>query len=142
MEAGAARVHAEAAGGAASTLEVRVAGEPRPGGPPQVGPHVHAVGPVGGGGGVHHLDEDDGVDLHHDVVLGDHLLARHVEHLLHHVHLAPDAVEDGRVEVQAGARDRGEAAAAGRHRAAGFPWASTAATTLQVYSDAMRWVAK
>src|SRR3546814_8093462 len=43
------------------------------------------------------------------VVLGDDLLAGDVEHLLHHVHLAPDAIEEGGVEVEAGAGDDGEA---------------------------------
>ena len=59
---------------------------------------------------VEHLEEDDSIDADHGVVLGDDLLPRNVEHLLHHVHPAADAVEEGREEVQPGPRDRGEAA--------------------------------
>ena len=65
---------------------------------------------VGGLGRVEHLEEDDAVDRDHGIVLGDDLLAGDVEHLLHHVHLAADAVEEGGVEVEAGAGDSGEAA--------------------------------
>src|SRR3546814_14843517 len=39
-------------------------------------------------------------DLDHRIVLGDDLLPWNVEHLLHHVHLAPDAVEDRHDEVE------------------------------------------
>src|SRR3546814_4380353 len=49
---------------------------------------------------VQHLEEHDAVDLHHRVVLGDHVPARHLEHLLHHVDLAPDAVHDRDQEMQ------------------------------------------
>ena len=51
---------------------------------------------VGGLGGVEHLEEDHAVDRDHRIVLGDDLLARNVEHLLHHVDLAADAVEERR----------------------------------------------
>ncbi|MNE04412.1 hypothetical protein D3C80_969410 [compost metagenome] len=54
---------------------------------------------IGGLGRVHHLDEDDAVDLHHGVVPGDDLLGRHVQHLLHHVHPAADALDERRQDV-------------------------------------------
>ena len=44
--------------------------------------------------GVDHLEEGDAVDLHHGVILGDHLLARHLNHLLHDIELAPDAIDE------------------------------------------------
>ena len=50
---------------------------------------------ISGFGGVEDLEEDHPVDRHHGVVLGDDLLAGDVEHLLHHVDLATDAVEEG-----------------------------------------------
>ena len=53
---------------------------------------------------VDHLEEGDAVDLHHGVVLGDHLLAWHLDHLLHHVELAPDAVDEGNDQGEAGAK--------------------------------------
>ena len=43
--------------------------------------------------GIQHLEEHDAVHLHHGVVLRDHLLRGHVEDLLHHVHLAADALD-------------------------------------------------
>jgi hypothetical protein len=55
---------------------------------------------IGGLGGVEHLEEDDSVDRDHRIVLGDDLLAGDVEHLLHHVHLAADPVEEGHVEIE------------------------------------------
>ena len=51
-------------------------------------------------GGVEHLEERDAVHRHGGVVLGDHLLLGNVDHLLHHVHLAADAVEIGNDDVQ------------------------------------------
>jgi hypothetical protein len=50
---------------------------------------------IGGLGGIEHLEEGDAIDLDHGVVAGDHLLARHFEHALHHVHLRADAVDEG-----------------------------------------------
>jgi hypothetical protein len=57
---------------------------------------------IGGLGRVQHLEEHHAIHAHGRVVLGDHFLAGHVQHLLHHVHLAPDAVDDRNQEVQAG----------------------------------------
>jgi hypothetical protein len=64
---------------------------------------------IGRLGGVEHLEEHDTVDRDHGIVLGDDLLAGDVEHLLHHVDLAADAVEEGRHEIEAGLRDADEA---------------------------------
>src|SRR3546814_4071590 len=54
-------------------------------------------------------------DLHavhrdHRVVLGDDLLPGNIEHLLHHVHLAADTIEERGVEIESRRRDLGEAA--------------------------------
>ena len=69
----------------------------------ELGDGVVEVGhAVGRGGGVHHLDEDDGVHLDPDVVLGDHLLARHVQHLLHHIHPAAHRLDEGHEDGDAG----------------------------------------
>ena len=65
---------------------------------------------IGRLGGVHHLEEDDAVDRDHRIVLGDDLLAGDVDHLLHHVDLVTDAIEEGRDEVEAGLGDADEAA--------------------------------
>ena len=46
------------------------------------------------------LEEDDGVDADHRIVLGNDLLARNVQNLLHHVHLATDAVDERKDEVE------------------------------------------
>src|SRR3546814_10765580 len=51
-------------------------------------------------------------DLDHRIVLGDDLLPWNVEHLLHHVHLAPDAVEDRHDEVEPRLRRMGVTAEA------------------------------
>ena len=51
-------------------------------------------------GGVEYLKERDAVDRYRGVVLGDHLLLGNADHLLHHVHLAADAVEIGDDDVQ------------------------------------------
>ena len=48
------------------------------------------------------LEEGHAIDLHRGIVLGDHLLGRHVEHLLHHVHLVPDGIEIGNDEAKPG----------------------------------------
>ena len=52
-------------------------------------------------GGVAHLEERDPVDRDGRVVLRDHVLLRDAHHLLHHVHLAADAVEERHDEVEA-----------------------------------------
>src|SRR5262249_38803129 len=51
--------------------------------------------------GVEHLEEGDAVHRHGGVVLGDHFLLGDRDYLLHHVHLAPDAVEIRRDQVEA-----------------------------------------
>ena len=57
---------------------------------------------VGGLGRIEHLIEDDAVDRHHRIVLGDDFLARHVEHRLHHVDLGADAVDERRDDAETG----------------------------------------
>ena len=57
---------------------------------------------IGGLRRVEHLIEDDAVDRYHRIVARDDLLARYVEHLLHHVHLGPDIVDEGRDDAEAG----------------------------------------
>ena len=57
---------------------------------------------VGGARRVEHLVEGDAVGADGGVVLGDDLLRRHVEHLLHHVHLGADAVDERHDQVEAG----------------------------------------
>ena len=59
---------------------------------------------------VQHLVEGDAVDRDDGVVAGDDLLGRHVEHLLHHVHLGADAVDEGDDQVEAGRQRPGVAA--------------------------------
>jgi hypothetical protein len=61
-------------------------------------------------GRVQHLKEQHAIGRHHRVVAGDDLLPRNVDHLLHHVHLAADAIEERGVEVEPRSRDRREAA--------------------------------
>ena len=61
---------------------------------------------------VEHLEEGDAVDPHHGVVLGDDLLARHLDHLLHHVELPPDAVDERNDQGEPGAKRAGVAAEA------------------------------
>jgi hypothetical protein len=51
-------------------------------------------------GGIEHLEEGDAVHRHGGVVLGDHFLLGDVDHLLHHVHLAADGVDEGDDDVQ------------------------------------------
>ena len=67
---------------------------------------------VGGLGGIEHLVEHDGVDRHHGVVLGDDLLARYIEHLLHHVDLLADLLDEGDDDVEARPHDLAELAEA------------------------------
>ena len=67
---------------------------------------------IGGLRRVEHLVEGDAVDRHDGVVAGDDLLRRHVEHLLHHVHLGADAVDEGDDQVEAGRQRPGVAAEA------------------------------
>ncbi len=68
---------------------------------------LHFVGRLAG---VEHLVEDDAVDGDRGIVLGDHGLARNLEHGLLHVELATDAVDIGDDEVEAGIK-RGAIAA-------------------------------
>ena len=65
---------------------------------------------IGGLRRVEDLVEGDAVDADDGVVAGDDLLRRHVEHLLHHVHLGADAVEERDDEVEAGGQRLGVAA--------------------------------
>ena len=60
-------------------------------------------------GGVEYLIERHAVDRHRRIVLGDHVLLRDVDHLLHHVHLAADAIEIRHDQVKAG-RERARVA--------------------------------
>ena len=52
--------------------------------------------------GIEHLVERDAVDRDGGVVLGDHFLLGNVDHLLHHVDLAADAVEIRNDEIEPG----------------------------------------
>jgi alpha-1,3-rhamnosyl/mannosyltransferase len=54
----------------------------------------------------------------------------------------PDAWSAAMLDLLDDDAERARLAALGRERAAGYTWTSTAAATLQVYRDAMRWVAK
>jgi hypothetical protein len=56
---------------------------------------------VGGLAGIEHLEEHHRVDADHGVVLGDDFLARNVEHLLHHVDLVADPVDERDDDMQA-----------------------------------------
>ena len=51
---------------------------------------------------VEHLEEHHRVHADHGVVLGDDFLPRNIEHLLHHVDLVTDAIDEGVDDVQAG----------------------------------------
>ncbi|MGY3455692.1 hypothetical protein ACVWW5_001142 [Bradyrhizobium sp. LM3.4] len=57
--------------------------------------------------GIEYLEEGDAVDRDRGVVLGDHLLLRYRDHLLHHVDLAPDAIEIGHDQIEPGAQRLG-----------------------------------
>ncbi len=65
---------------------------------------------VGGARRIEHLIEGDAVDSDGGVVLGDDLLRRHVEHLLHHVHLRADAIDERNDDAEAGPERAREAA--------------------------------
>jgi len=65
---------------------------------------------ISGLGGVDHLEKDHPVDRDHRIVLGDDLLPRDVDHLLHHVDLAPDAGDKRQHEVDPGLGNAHEAA--------------------------------
>jgi len=56
---------------------------------------------VGGLRGVEDLIESHGVGLDAGIVLGDDLLRRYVQHLLHHVQLGADRVDEGDDQVEA-----------------------------------------
>ena len=60
---------------------------------------LHAVGVQLGVGD---LEEDHGVNLHGDVVAGDHRLGLEVHHLLFQAHLFYYAVDEGNLPVEAG----------------------------------------
>src|SRR6185312_1004626 len=53
-------------------------------------------------GCVEHLEEREPVDRDGGVVLGDDILLRNVDHLLHDVDLAADAIEERHDQVEAG----------------------------------------
>ncbi len=57
---------------------------------------VEIINLISGLGGIEHLKEDHAIDRHHGIVLGDNFLARDIEHLLHHVDLAANAIDKGR----------------------------------------------
>ena len=57
---------------------------------------------VTGLGRVEHLEEGGGIDAHAGIVLGDRLLRGNVEHLLHDIHLVPDAVDPGPDQAETG----------------------------------------
>ena len=57
---------------------------------------------IGGAGGIHHLDESDGVGSYLGIVAGDDVLGRNVDHLLHHVHLEADTVHHRHQQPEAG----------------------------------------
>ncbi len=58
---------------------------------------LHAVGIELG---VSHLVEDDGINLHGDIVFGNHRLGRKVHHLLLQGNFFGDAVDDRNLEVE------------------------------------------
>ena len=57
--------------------------------------------------GIEHLKEHDGVDPDHRVVTRDDLLPRNVEHLLHHVDLVTDAIDERDDHMQPRLRGQG-----------------------------------
>ena len=67
---------------------------------------------VGGARRVEHLVEDHRVDGDAGIVPGERLLARHVDHLLHHVDLAADALEIRHDQAEPGLERAGVAAEA------------------------------
>ena len=66
----------------------------------KLGGLVDVVGHLDGGGvGVHHVERDHGVHLEGDVVAGDHVLGRNLEHILtqrdaHHLVKGPEDQDD------------------------------------------------
>ncbi|KAG1390312.1 hypothetical protein G6F59_015246 [Rhizopus arrhizus] len=56
---------------------------------------------VGGLGRIQYLEEHHAIHANGCVVLGDHFLAGYVQHLLHHVHVAPHPVDGRDQAVQA-----------------------------------------
>ena len=52
-------------------------------------------------GGIDHLEEREPVDRDGRVVLGDDVLLRDIDRLLHYVHLVPDAIEIGHDDIEA-----------------------------------------
>src|SRR5262249_34101359 len=63
-------------------------------------------------GCINDLKERDAIDRHGGVVLGNHLLLWDVNYLLHHVHLAANAVDEGNNQVQSRTESMGVAAKA------------------------------
>ena len=51
--------------------------------------------------GIQNLEKGDAVDAHHRVVAGDDILARDIHHLLFHVHLVDDTLDDRDQDVHA-----------------------------------------
>ena len=60
------------------------------------------LGLVGRANGIDHLEVDDRVDAHHQVVLGDHALRREGHNHLAHIHGVADQVDEGHQQVEAG----------------------------------------
>src|SRR5712671_1817624 len=58
-------------------------------------------------GGIEHLIESNAVDRHARIVLGDDLLLRNIHHLLHHVHLLADPIEERNDQIEAGLKRAG-----------------------------------
>ena len=61
---------------------------------------------IGRFGGIDHPIEDHGVDLDLCIVACDHRLRRNIQNRLHHVDIAPDAVDYRDDEVQTGLQSR------------------------------------
>ena len=57
---------------------------------------------IGGLGGIQHLIECHPVGGDACIVFGDDFLGRYVQHLFHHVHARPDAVDEGHQNIQTG----------------------------------------
>ena len=49
---------------------------------------------------IEHLEEHHRIDPDHGVVLGDDFLPGNIEHLLHHVDLVTDAIDEGDDQMQ------------------------------------------
>ena len=65
--------------------------------------------------GVRNLEIDDGVDLHGDVILGDHGLGREIRHLLLQRHLFSNPLNERHFEMQTHVPNRAECAKALHH---------------------------